>query len=389
MSKFSYLNDELEALERDNMLRQCVCVEPDIGVNGVFGREKSCKKMLFCANNYLSAAQNDLFLTSVRSEILGVGYGSCGSRLISGTSPQHVKVEREYADFFRKESSLLFNSGWVANEAVLKTLPGEGDIVLLDKFDHASIIDAASAGKAKFRTYRRDNLGRLEKYLADDRYKQKYIVTESVFSMDGCFADLKALVDLKNKYGAILIVDEAHGVGCFGARGEGLAEEMGLLDEVDILIAPLGKAPAVSGAIVASEKCVCDYLVNKARAFIYTTACSPANCVAISASLEFIKSADKQRQQLKDNSKYLRDKLAAMGFDTGGSVSHIVPVIIGDAGRTLEISKQLFEAGFFVSAIRPPTVAVNSSRLRISMQADHTFEQIDLLCDALWDIDKG
>jgi 8-amino-7-oxononanoate synthase len=287
------------------------------------------------------------------------------------------------ASLFQKESALVFPSGWTANEAILKTIPQKGDLVLLDKLDHASIIDAATNSDAQFKTYRRGNLDRLEKALADTNYNRKFIVTESIFSMDGDTADLHALVRLKKTYNAILIVDEAHAVGCLGNTGAGLAEKMGLLNDVDIVVATMSKALAASGGVVAAPKVVTDYLINKARSFIYTTAPSPVNCAAVLAAMEIIKTEPQRREKLAQNAAYLRDRLKKLGLNTGESSTHIIPVIIGSEKDTLAVSQSLYDKGFFVAAIRPPTVPPGTSRLRISLQADHTTPQIDDLCGAL------
>jgi 8-amino-7-oxononanoate synthase len=292
----------------------------------------------------------------------------------------------------------------MTNLAVLQTIPQKGDLLLLDKLDHASIIDAAKGSEADFRTYhspRCDRVAtgrtqsafgetsplggfdRIEKFLSSDKYNRKFIVTESVFSMDGDFAELEKLIELKKQYNAFLIVDEAHAFGCMGETGAGLAEELGLLDEIDIVIATLSKAAGCGGGFVVGDKCVIDYLINKARPFIYTTAPLPANSAAALCAIEIIKNAKGKRRKLKENADYLREKLKTLGLNTGTSSSHIIPVIIGDNKRTLEISKQLLERGFLVVAIRPPTVPAGSARLRISVQCDHTKEQIDLLCKAI------
>jgi 8-amino-7-oxononanoate synthase len=298
----------------------------------------------------------------------------------------HTEVEQAFSDFFGKESSLLFPSGWTANEALLKTIPTKGDLVLIDKLDHASIIDAVKSSDAQFHTYRREDMAKLEKYLSQPGRNRKFIVTESIFSMDGDTADLKALVELKKKHGAILIVDEAHAAGCVGKTGAGLAEQSGLADEVDIIIAPLGKAFAATGAIVAADKVVIDYLINTARPFIYTTAPTPANCAAILAALEIVKTEPQRRQRLSANADLLRTKLAGSGFNTASSSTHIVPVILGSAEKAVEASEKLFDAGFFVVAIRPPTVAKGTARLRISLQSDHTADQIESLASAMQQI---
>jgi 7-keto-8-aminopelargonate synthetase-like enzyme len=255
--------------------------------------------------------------------------------------------------------------------------------------DHASIIDAVRTSEAQFHTYRRDNLGRLEKYLADPQYRTKYLVTESVFSMDGDTADLQALVELKNKYHAVLIVDEAHAVGCVGKTGAGLAEEMGVLEQVDIVAAPLGKGPACGGAIIAANRIVIDYLVNKARPFIFTTAPSPVSAQAAIAALAMIQNEPQRRLRLKQNADALRQELRTMGFDTGQSTTHIIPVILGSAQRAVSTAATLFAKGYFAAAIRPPTVPAGTERLRVSVQCDHTLSQIQGFCEALRKIDNA
>jgi len=382
MDKFDYLDEKLDDLRKKHLIRALSCVKHS-GNGFVSFNNCDSDKILFCSNDYLNIASDKRVIDAVCDAVARYGYGTGSSRLICGTHKLHRDVEEAFAALLGYEAALLVNSGWAANEAVIRTLPVKGDIVLMDKLDHASIIDAVKSSEAKFRTYRRDDLSRLEKYLSDDSFKRKYIVTESVFSMDGDRADLQELVELKNAYGAILIVDEAHAFGCFGPNGAGLTEEFGLSGQIDIMVTPLGKAAGACGAIIAAQKNVIDYLINKARPFIYTTAPPPVNCAAILAGLEIIKTEPDRRKKLAENADYLRGKLIQEGFDTGNSSTHIIPVIIGDADKTVRVSKSLLEAGYFASAIRPPTVPNESSRLRISVQCNHTTEQIDGLVKAL------
>ncbi|MDO8303541.1 MAG: 8-amino-7-oxononanoate synthase [Sedimentisphaerales bacterium] len=382
MENFDYLQTQLDQLAVAYLLRVPRCIE---GPQGTIVTIDGEPKMLFCSNNYLSLANHPKVAEAVCKAAKQYGYGSAASRLISGTMTLHVELEQALAKLFQKESALVFPSGWTANEAILKTIPQKGDLVLLDKLDHASIIDAATSSDAEFKTYRRGTFDRLEKALGDKNYNRKFIVTESIFSMDGDTADLHTLVRLKKAYNAILIVDEAHAVGCLGATGAGLAEDMGLLDEVDIVVATMSKAFGASGGVVAAPKVVTDYLINKARSFIYTTAPTPVNCAAILAAIEILKTEPQRKIKLAENAAYLRDRLKKLGLNTGDSTSHIIPIIIGSEKDTLAISKNLFEKDFFVAAIRPPTVPPGTSRLRISLQADHTKRQIDALCDALSD----
>jgi len=381
MDKFKFLTQKLCDLGDLGLLRQLKCIG---SANGpIIKFDGKGEKVNFCSNNYLNISGDVRVASSVNDCISEYGYGACSSRLISGTMTGHVEVEKAFSNFYGTESALLFNSGWSANEALLTTLPSENDLILIDKLDHASIVDAVKSSAAAFRTFRRSNYDRLEKYLADNDYDQKYIVTESVFSMDGACADLKRLVDLKYKYDAILVVDEAHGIGCMGDTGAGLTQQLGLIDDVDIIVAPLGKAFAATGAVIVSCKAVTDYLINKARPFIYTTAPSPVNCAAILAAIEIIRTEHHRRTDLADNADYLRRNLKDSGFDTGESQTHIIPVIIGDAKETVRISAELFDKGFFATAIRPPTVSKGTSRLRLSVQSEHTKEQLDAFVKTL------
>jgi 8-amino-7-oxononanoate synthase len=377
MDKLDFLTIQLEELREANLLRESVCIESAQRSTVRIGGEE---KILFCSNNYLGLANHPKIIQAVIEAMKKYGHGAGASRLISGTMRPHVELEKEFARLFQKEAALIFPSGWTANEAVIRTIASRGDLLLLDKLDHASIIDAAKSSAAEFRTYRRDNPGRLEKFLDSKNYVRKFIITESIFSMDGDAADLERLVELKDKYDAFLIVDEAHALGCLGKSGAGLAEELGVLEKVDIVVGTMSKALGATGGVVAAEKAVIDLLINKGRSFIYTTAPTVANCAAALAAVEILRSEPERRERLKQNSEYLRTKLNQLGVDIGRSTSHIIPVIVGGEKEALTVSKRLYEMGFFVPAIRPPTVAAGTARLRLSVQSEHSKEQMDGLC---------
>ncbi len=379
MAGFDFAELELAELERADLLRKPVCIESSQQTTvRIDGREK----VVFCSNNYLGLANHPQVVEAVVEAVKEYGHGAGASRLISGTMTPHVQLEEQFARFFRKEAALVFPSGWTANEAVITTIPKKGDLLLLDKLDHASIIDAAKSSEARFRTYRRAAYDRLERLLGGSQ-PRKFVITESIFSMDGDEADLKKLVELKNKYGAFLIVDEAHALGCRGEGGAGLAEELNLLDEVDITVATMSKALGSAGGVVAAKKVVIDLLVNKARSFIYTTAPTVSNCAAALAALRLLRTEPRRAERLRDNAQYLRARLTGLGLNTSKSTSHIIPVIIGAEGQALAVSRRLFEMGFFVPAIRPPTVAPGTARLRLSVQSEHTRQHLDGLCAAL------
>ena len=344
MDKYDFITKQLDELKKANLLRKGVCIdsaqETTVRIDGQ-------DKILFCSNNYLNLGNHPKVIEAVTEAMEKYGHGACASRLISGTMQPHVELEEKVAKLLKKEAALVFPSGWMANEAVIRTIPQKGDLLLLDKLDHASIIDAARGSDAEFRTYRRGSYERLEKFLADDNYQRKFIVTESIFSMDGDTADMEILVELKNKYNAFLIVDEAHAFGCLGTAGAGLAEKSGVLDEIDITVVTMSKAMGSTGGAVAAKREVIDLLINKARSFIYTTAPTVASCAAAMASLEISSEEPQRREKLIQNAEYLRTKLKQLGLNTGSSESHIIPVIIGGEKETLMVSKELYEMGFF------------------------------------------
>ena len=381
MDYLTQLQDQLDHFKEDTLFRECVCIDSAQGP--IIRMSDGSEKVLLCSNNYLNLASDQRVCQAARDALEAFGFGAAASRLVSGTMSPHVKLEHEFATFLGKEAALYFPSGWTANQALLTTLPQKGDLVLIDRLDHASIIDAVKTSEADFRTYRRGHIDKLKRYLEDPAYTNRFIVTESIFSMDGDAANLVELAALKKQYNAILIVDEAHALGCFGANGAGLCEEAGILRDVDIIVAPLGKAIAATGGIVAGPRTVIDYLINKARPFIYTTAPSPVITAAASKSLEIIQSEPQRRQQLQSNAEYVRNELLEMGLDIGQSMSQIIPVILGESEKAVAVSKRLYEAGFFVSAIRPPTVPPGTARLRISLQSYHTQQQLNDLCQLL------
>ena len=380
MGKFDFLKNELDSLKDRQLYREPITIDR---FEGTTIEADGRRYILFCSNNYISLSGHPHINEKVCEYLQQSGYNSPSSRLVSGTTNIHIKLEDRLARFFGKEAAMVLPAGFMANEALLRTLPQKGDLVLMDKLDHASIIDAVTTSDATFKTYRRGQYERIEELLSQADYRQKYVVTESIFSMDGDTADLVKLAELKDKYGAILIVDEAHAIGCMGNGGAGLAQEAGVLEKVDIVVGTMSKSIAAGGGIVAGPRIVREYLINKARSFIYTTALPIATCVAAEAAMDLIKSERWRRQKLKQNADYLRTRLNAMGINTGQSTTHIVPVIIGSEKDTVAASRELFERGFFISAIRPPTVPPASSRLRISLQTDHTTEQIDGLCEAI------
>lgn len=338
----------------------------------------------FSSNNYLGLAGDSEINKAAAEAIEKYGFGGTSSRLVGGYLKPHKDLETALAEFKNKEAALVFPSGYQTNLGVLSALGNiENTCIIMDKLNHASLWDGAKLSGARIFVYDHCDMNSLEKVLKRTRdYKLKIAVTESVFSMDGDIAPLKEFIDLCIKYGAASIIDEAHSTGLFGKEGRGLTDELGISDKVDIIIGTLSKAFGVQGGFVCSSLKFIDYLINKSRAFIYTTAVSPAICAAALKSLEIIKRSDDKREHLHNISNTLRTKLAEKGY-TSNSKSQIIPVIIGDIENTAKISQKLLENGIYAPAIRFPTVAKNSARIRISLIATHQKEDIEKLLEII------
>lgn len=334
------------------------------------------KKLLnLSSNNYLNFADNKLYT----EEFLNDGgdqysYGSASARLLTGTLPVYKELETLLCDMYGKDAALLFNSGYHANVGVNSSLAVRGDVIFSDKLNHASIIDGMRLSEAKFFRYLHNNMEALEKLLQRERsnFNNAVIVSESVFSMDGDIADLKKLVELKKKYNCILVLDEAHAFGVFGRNGLGVAETAGVINDVDLIVGTFGKAVGSMGAFVVGRRVLIDYLINSARSFIFSTALPPVNIAFSKWILENKLGASFEK----------RERMLSLGKKLG-SQSHIVPVIVGENDKTVELCEILFQNGYFTLPIRPPTVPVGTSRLRLSLTTDITEQDMEKLCSII------
>lgn len=337
------------------------------------------KKLLnLSSNNYLGLADN-INITNAFLEETGYRYsfGSASARLLTGNLPVYNDLENLITDMYKSGGTLLFNSGYHANVGINSSLTSKGDVIFSDKLNHASIIDGMRLAEAKFFRYPHNNMQALEKLLLRERdnYKNAVIVSESVFSMDGDIADLKKLVELKNKYNCILVMDEAHAFGVFGKNGLGVGEEYDILSEIDLLIGTFGKAIGSMGAFVTGRRVLIEYLINKARSFIFSTALPPVN---IAFSKWVIENKLSQTYQKRMHMLSLARKL--------GSESHIIPVIVGPNDKTVELCEHLYNNGYFTLPIRPPTVPEGTSRLRLSLTTEINEKDIETLCNIIGSI---
>ena len=377
---YDYWAKQLNILAGEGLLRQLRAVESAADTTlRIDGQEK----VVFCSNNYLGLATDARIIEAATEGLRLWGAGVGASRLISGTTRAHVSLERRLAGLVGKEAALVMSSGYAANHAVLTTLPGRGDLIVADKLVHASIIDAGQASRATMRVWPHGDTKKLRRLLERGNYRRAFIVTDSLFSMDGDFAPLAELVELKRQFDAVLIVDEAHAFGCVGPGGRGYAAEQGLIEQVDLLVVTLSKAIGTAGGAVLGPRVLIDTLVNRARGFIFTTALPAVNCVAAEAALDVIETEPQRRERLLDNGDYLRARCSELRLDCGLSESYIVPVVLGCPQKTMAVAAELFEQGFIVGAIRPPTVAPGGSRLRVSLMSEHSRDDIDGLIAAM------
>ncbi len=343
---------------------------------------KNGQKLLnFSSNDYLGLSKHPALIAAAQDYTARYGAGSTASRLVTGTYDIHQQLEEKLAIACGREAALLFNSGFQANVSLLASLLDSRSLVLCDRLIHNSLIQGILASQARFIRYAHNDLNHLEKLLhqAGD-YSRVVIVTETVFSMDGDRSDVATLVNLAEKHNAILYLDDAHALGVLGQDGMGLAAHQ---EGADIAVGTFGKAFGAFGAFVTCSHKLKDYFVNCCGGFIYTTALPPAVIGAIAAALELMPTLEPERQYLTQLADYLRTQLHQLGYDTAGSDSQIVPLMVGDAGKTLRLGQWLEEQGILAIAIRPPTVAEGTSRIRLALSSQHQREQINRLVNAI------
>lgn len=394
---FSHLADELKDLEAAGLRRRRRVLESPQGARIVVdGREY----LSFCSNDYLGLASHPALIEATQSAAARYGVGSGSSHLVSGHGALHHTLESELAAFAGLPAALLFSTGYMANLGIVTALAGRDDEVFADKLNHASLNDAVLLSRAKLTRYPHLDLVVLEQRLAASRAKRKLVVTDAVFSMDGDIAPVPELLDLCERHDALLVVDDAHGFGVLGKGGRGVLEHFGLLPGCFaphpspithrlIYMATLGKAAGVFGAFVAGPVELTDYLVQRARSYIYTTAMPPLLSAALSASLCLIEGETWRRERLRELIVALRQGLKLRRWCLMDSPTPIQPVIIGANQEALAVSEALRERGIWVPAIRPPTVPKGEARLRISLSAAHTLEDVEHLAAALNELESA
>ena len=348
------------------------------------------KKVInFCSNNYLGLANHPAINQAFKQGIDSYGSGSGSAHLINGHSAAHHALEEELAEFTGYARCLLFSTGYMANMGVVQAMMGRGDVVLEDRLNHASLLDAGLLSGARFSRFAHADVSAANRLLSKYPEQDKMLLTDGVFSMDGDIAPLPELAQACQQYQSYLMVDDAHGIGVLGERGRGCLEHFDLEPSaVPVLMGTLGKAFGTGGAFVAASDEVVEYLIQNARSYIYTTAMPAALAEATRASLKLVKSENWRREKLNELIKRFRLAVAEMGYELMDSMTPIQPIVIGDSDKATAISQQLFDLGFHVSAIRPPTVEQGKARLRVTFNAEHSFEQLQQLINALEIISK-
>lgn len=378
----TWIREDLESIEQQRLRRVLANREsPHVaGMVQIDGRQY----IGFGSNDYLGLSADTRLVDAIRHAAGYIGCGSAASPLISGHGVIHARLERELAAFEQSEASLLFPTGYAANVGTIVALVSKPDAIFSDERNHASIIDGCRLSGARIHVYRHADLEHLTHLISTaGSFRRKMIVSDSLFSMDGDFAPLPGLVKIARDYQAILMIDEAHATGVFGENGRGLCEHFDVEQEVDVRVGTLSKALGSFGGFVVGEQALIELILNRARTYIFSTAQPEVIANASITALEIVQAEPERRQRLMKLSEQLRHRLIADGWNIGTSSSQIVPIIVGEADRTMLLCDQLKELGFFVPGIRPPSVPAGMSLLRASVTASHTREMIDHFCDAL------
>ena len=380
MDYYQNFRAQLEAKEKEQNKRSIKVYEP---IDAVRVKRNNQEFIMMASNNYLGLTHDLRVQQAAKYAVEQYGTGSGGARLTSGTFPLFNELELGIADFKHTEQALVFNTGYMANVGTITALMNKNSIIISDELNHASIIDGCRLSGARIERYNHKDIEHAEHILKNYKSSHKMIITDGVFSMDGDIAPLDKLYELGKEYNALLMVDDAHSTGVLG-NGRGTAHHFGLTD-VDVQLGTLSKALGSVGGYVAGRKELIEYLVNYSRSFIFSTALSPADIGAALEALTIVKNEPLVVEQLNENTAYMANKLQSMGIECDDETP-IFPIIVGDNERALSLAYELELRGIIITAIRPPTVSVGESRLRMTVTAAHSQEQLDYVANTLRDL---
>lgn len=347
-------------------------------------------RVMVGSNNYLGLTHHPKILEAAERALHKFGSGATGSRLLNGTLALHDELEGRLARLFKKESALVFTTGYQANLGTISALVGRDDHVFLDKLNHASIVDGANLSYGQMHRYAHGDTAALDRQLSSvPANSGKLVVTDGVFSMEGTVADLPRLLEVTEKHAAPVMVDEAHALGVFGATGAGTAEHFGVSDRIDLIMATFSKSLASVGGVVAGSETVIHWLRNHSRALIFTASMPPASVAGVLAALDVMADEPERRERLWENTRRVSEGIRSLGFTVASTETPIIPVVIGEAIPTGMVWRALLDDGVFSHPIVPPAVPANACRIRVSMSAEHTAEQIDRVLDAFARVAKN
>ncbi len=375
--KLAFIREDMEQLKANSLFNNIRTVDSPAGAwMTVDGR----RVLNFCTNNYLGLADDPRMKDAAKAAVDRWGVGPAAVRSIAGTEALHLELERRLAAFKRVEDALYVQSGFCANQAAIAPLVGKEDVIFSDRLNHASIIDGARLSGAKIVVYEHCDPADAEAKIRENlpNFRRGLLVTDGVFSMDGDIAPLDKLTAIAERYGVLTMVDDAHGEGVLGQGGRGIVDHFGLHGVFDVEIGTLSKAFGVVGGVIAGKKLIVDYLRQKARPFLFSSAVTPADSAACLAAVDLLEESEERVQTLWDNARYFKAGMARLGFDTGHSQTPIVPVMLGEAGLAKEFSRELFANDVFAVAIGFPTVPRGLARIRVMNTAAHSRKDLDV-----------
>lgn len=379
-SKEQFIDDALAQRKQEHRFRDLTTYQPQSATVISDGHRQLVN---FSGNDYLGLSQHPKVIARSQHYANEFGAGATASRLINGTLSIHEQLEKKLASTFGRESALVFNSGFQANSTIISTLADRHALILADRLSHNSLLQGSLSSRATFRRFDHNSVNDLESQLqraSQEKYSRIIVITESIFSMDGDRSDLEAIAKLTQEHGAWLFVDDAHAVGGWGEAGLGLTQG---IKGIDMVLGTCGKAFGSFGAFLLCSEKIRDYLVNFCPGFIYTTALPPSVIGSIEASLELIPEMEAERKQLRANIRQMKSGIHQAGFKTGESESQIIPIMVGDDEKTVQLANYLEKEGYLAKAIRPPTVEKGKARIRITLSSKHTQTQIDNFLTAL------
>lgn len=387
IKRLTFLADEVSKLKEQGLY---VRIRTRASAQGAWLVVDGKRVLNMCSNNYLGLANDPKLVEAAKRALDKYGVGAGAVRPIAGNLEIHNEFEEKIAKFKRREASLLFQSGWDANLGTIPAIVGEGDVIFSEELNHASIIDGCRLSRARRYVYPHLNTPELEKIVsAEKEARRKLIVTDGVFSMDGDLAPLPEIVEIAEKYDAITMVDDAHGEGVLGDHGRGIVDHYGLYGRVDIEMGTLSKAFGVMGGYIAGNAELIEYLRQRARPFLFSSALNPAEVAAAIAAVEILEESDELVRKLWDNTNYFKGKLSSLGFDLGRSRTPITPLMVRDEKKAYEMSRILFEEkGVFAQSIVYPTVPRGTARLRLQPSAVHSKEDLDFCIDVLEEVGR-